>query len=155
MRGEGRGARIGGNGGLRLVVVWVAHRQPALLQRRISVAAIRSYRDLVIWKLAIEICKEVYQISRKLPKQEVFGLCGQMQRAGVSIPSNIAEGHVKSTAQFRNHLSIAMGSLAELETQLVLTGELYGHTAEATQGLLSRLDALNRQMRTLLQRLPQ
>lgn len=118
-------------------------------------AAIRSYRDLVIWKLAIEICKEVYQISRKLPKQEVFGLCGQMQRAGVSIPSNIAEGHVKSTAQFRNHLSIAMGSLAELETQLVLTGELYGHTAEATQGLLSRLDALNRQMRTLLQRLPQ
>lgn len=118
-------------------------------------ASIRSYRDLDVWKEGIEICKVVYRLSHGLPRHEVFGLGGQMQRASVSIPSNIAEGHVKSTAHFRNHLLTAMGSLAELETQLILASELYSQTAQAVQDLLGRCDVLNRQIRTLLKRLPE
>lgn len=79
-------------------------------------ATIRSYRDLEVWKRAIEICKDVYRLSRGLPRYEVSGPGGQMQRASVSIPGNIAEDHAKSTAQFRSQLSTAMGSLAALET---------------------------------------
>ncbi len=118
-------------------------------------ALIRSYRDLDVWKQGIEICKDVYRLTRRLPRHEVFGLGGQMQRASVSIPSNIAEGHAKSTAQFRNHLSTSMGSNAELETQLILAGDLYPHTAEAAQDLLGRCDTQNRRIRTLLKRLPE
>ena len=101
----------------------------------------------------IDFVDLIYDVTATFPDDEKFGIVSQLRRAAGSIPSNIAEGHAKNTAQFRNHLSIAMGSVAELETQLLLAGELYEQTAEGAQDLLARLDCLNRQIRTLLQRL--
>lgn len=86
---------------------------------------IKSFRDLKIWKEGIEVVKKVYNITKKFPKEEQYGLSSQMRRAAVSIPSNIAEGfrrkHNKEYIQF---LNIALGSCAELETQLVIAREL-------------------------------
>ena len=73
----------------------------------------------------MELVIEVYRITSKFPKHEVYGLANQMQRASVSIPSNIAEGHgLKQTKAYLRHLSISCGSLAELETQLELSDRL-------------------------------
>ncbi|MBN1911579.1 MAG: four helix bundle protein [Pirellulales bacterium] len=80
-----------------------------------------NYRELEVWKLGMQVAEDVYYLSARLPKHEVFGLVSQMQRAAVSIPANIAEGHATgSTKTYLRHLAIAQGSLAELETHLIL-----------------------------------
>ncbi|MCK4658023.1 MAG: four helix bundle protein [Phycisphaerae bacterium] len=87
--------------------------------------SIRSYRDLVAWQKAIELCKQIYAISATFPDAERFGLISQIRRAAVSIPSNIAEGYGRrSTGDYVRFLDIARGSAAEVVTQLVLAGEL-------------------------------
>lgn len=87
---------------------------------------IKSYKDLLVWKKGIEISKEAYKITSQLPKEEVFGLSSQIRRASVSIPSNIAEGRGRGTRKdFAQFLHIAQGSLAELETQIILVSEIY------------------------------
>ncbi len=86
---------------------------------------VKSYRDLRVWQLGMEVAKEVYVLTRSFPKHEVYGLNSQLQRACVSVPSNIAEGHAKdSTKGYLYHVSVALGSLAELETQLILAESL-------------------------------
>ena len=85
----------------------------------------RNFRKLDIWKNGIEIVKHVYQLSDKLPSEEKFGLRSQITRAAVSIPSNIAEGCSRnSEIEFKRYLEIAIGSLFEVETQLIITREL-------------------------------
>ena len=80
-----------------------------------------SYKDLKVWQFSINIAEQVYYLTQNFPKHETYGLTSQLQRAAVSIPSNIAEGHTRdSTKEFLHFLSIALGSLAELETQLML-----------------------------------
>jgi four helix bundle protein len=77
------------------------------------------YGDLLVWQKAMDLVEVVYRVSRSFPSEERFGPASQLQRSAVSIPSNIAEGHGrKSTKAYVNHLSIASGSLMELETQL-------------------------------------
>jgi len=71
------------------------------------------------------IAKGVYVLTKRMPKSELFGLSSQMQRAAVSIPSNIAEGASRSKKEFLHFLHIAKGSAAELETQLLITNEVY------------------------------
>jgi four helix bundle protein len=79
----------------------------------------RSYRNLNVWKLSIELVKDVYRITQKFPATEIYGLTSQIRRAAISIPSNIAEGQGRtSSKEFRQFLGIAMGSMAELSTQL-------------------------------------
>ena len=84
-----------------------------------------SYKDLIVWNKSFELVIEIYRLVNLFPKSEMFSLSSQMRRAAVSIPSNIAEGfarkHRKEYAQF---ISIAFGSGAELETQLLLAKEL-------------------------------
>ncbi|MBD2184451.1 four helix bundle protein [Aerosakkonema funiforme] len=83
--------------------------------------SVSSYRDLKVWQVGMEIADQIYQLTDSFPKHEIYGLSSQMQRAAVSIPSNIAEGHARnSTKEFLHHISIAQGSLAELETQLII-----------------------------------
>ena len=85
----------------------------------------RDFRKLDIWKNGITIVTQVYELSEKLPLNEKFGLRSQITRAAVSIPSNIAEGSGRnSEVEFKRFLEIAMGSLFELETQLIITEEL-------------------------------
>src|SRR3981081_931615 len=85
----------------------------------------QNYKDLVVWQKGIALAKATYQISAKFPGDEKFGLVSQMRRAVVSIPSNIAEGQARHTpGEFIQFISHAEGSVAELETQLILSVEL-------------------------------
>ena len=85
----------------------------------------RDFRKLEIWKQGIQLVKEIYKLSKKLPNEEKFGLISQITRAAVSIPSNIAEGCSRnSEVEFKRFLEIAIGSLFELETQIIIIEEL-------------------------------
>lgn len=78
---------------------------------------IRSYKDLIIWQKGITLVKEIYILTQKFPQFEIYGLANQLRRAAVSIPSDIAEGQARQHPnEFRQHLYIALGSLAEVET---------------------------------------
>ncbi len=86
---------------------------------------IRSFKDLRIWQKGIEIVEEVYSLTRRFPKEEVYGLTSQMRRAAISIPANIAEGFKRIHAkEYRQFLHITMGSAAELETELIIACRL-------------------------------
>ncbi len=85
----------------------------------------KSYRDLEVWQKAMILVVDSYQIAKRFPKSEIYGLASQMQRAAVSIPANIAEGRERQyTREFLQHLSIAYGSLAELETLVQIAERL-------------------------------
>lgn len=84
-----------------------------------------SHKDLDVWKRGIELVKRVYQFSASFPKEEMYGLTSQVRRAAVSIPSNIAEGAARgSKKEFKQFLHISLGSVAELETQIIIAKEL-------------------------------
>ena len=86
---------------------------------------IKSYRDLEAWKKSRALVKAVYILTRKLPKEEIYALTQQIRRAVVSVPANIAEGHSRHGAKdFASFVSIAIGSLAELDTLLTLSNDL-------------------------------
>lgn len=91
-----------------------------------STNASRSYRDLLVWQKGISLVKEIYLVSEKFPREELYGLTSQIRRAAVSVPSNIAEGQGRGTqsVEFARYLKIALGSLAEVDTQLELAKEL-------------------------------
>ena len=86
---------------------------------------IRSYRDLEAWQVSMRLAKECYCLTNRFPRSEQFGLSQQLRRAAVSVPSNLAEGNGSRKRQvYIHHINIALGSLAELETQLLLAVEL-------------------------------
>src|SRR5580692_7814847 len=109
----------------------------------------RGFRDLRVWQGGMELVESVCRVTQSFPKQEIYGLTSQLRRAAVSIPANIAEGqgraHIK---EYLNFLSIAQGSVAELETELEL-GRLGYLTSDALDPLMSQLAALGRQVRAL------
>lgn len=85
----------------------------------------RGYQDLKVWQLGVEISLAIYRLTESFPQREMYGLSSQMRRAGVSIASNIAEGHTRGqTKDLLRFLSIARGSLAELETHLIIAERL-------------------------------
>ncbi len=85
----------------------------------------KSYRDLEVWQKAMDLVVNCYQITKRFPKSEIYGLASQMQRAAVSIPTNIAEGRERQhTRDFLQYLSIDYGSLAELETLVQIAEHL-------------------------------
>lgn len=86
---------------------------------------IESYRDLMVWQKAMGLVVECYRLSDLFPKTETYGLASQLRRAAVSIPANIAEGHGREhLGDYLHHLSIANGSLMEVETHLLLAEKL-------------------------------
>jgi len=115
---------------------------------------VKSFHDLVAWQKAMELVTEIYRVSQKFSKEEMFGLTSQIRRAAVSIPSNIAEGRGKSsTGEFQQFLYHSRGSLAEVETQLIIAinlgylqksevaniMELISRTGRLLHGLLSAI----------------
>jgi len=89
---------------------------------------LKSYKELLVWQKSIKLVKEIYVLTNKFPKSEVYGLSNQMRRAAVSIPSNIAEGYLrKNLKEFLQFLRISYGSSAELETQLIISKDLYSN----------------------------
>jgi four helix bundle protein len=110
-------------------------------------AAVRGYRGLKVWQLAMQLAAEVYRLTANFPKYEVYGLSSQLQRAAVSVPSNIAEGNKReSTKEYLHHISIAFGSLAEVETQLLLAAELKHANSHQVERLLILSDELGKML---------
>lgn len=112
--------------------------------------AVKSYQDLDVWMKGMALVKGTYKATVRFPGDEKFGLVNQMRRAAVSIPSNIAEGHARSGAgEFKHFISITLGSVAELETQIILSVDL-GYLDDATSdNLLQQLDVLGKMLQGL------
>ena len=88
--------------------------------------AIRSYRDLNVWKASMELVCDIYEVTRNFPDSERYGLTSQMRRSAVSVPSNIAEGWSRNSARsFISYLNIATGSMSELLTQLEIANRIH------------------------------
>ena len=86
---------------------------------------VKNYQELIVWQKAMDLVEDVYKSSRDFPREEIYALTSQIRRAAVSIPSNIAEGQGRrTTLDFLRHLSIAYGSLREVETQILIAGRL-------------------------------
>jgi four helix bundle protein len=86
---------------------------------------LKSHKDLDVWKAAIQMAKNIYSLTSKFPKDEMFGMTAQMRRCSVSIASNLAEGAARQgDKEFIQFLHVALGSVAELETQLIIAGEV-------------------------------
>ena len=112
----------------------------------------KDYKDLQVWQKAMELARKVYKLTSHFPIEEVYGLTSQIRRSAVSIPSNIAEGSPRSgTKEFLQFLSIARGSAAELETQLILASQL-GYSTEKDD-ILSVLTSVRQMINALIRSL--
>ena len=110
-------------------------------------SSIQSYRDLRVWQSARVLVKHVYKATKAFPKEEQFTLTSQIRRAVISIPSNIAEGYSRhGLKDYVNFLSIAFGSAAELETQLLLAMDLEYLTQKACDDLLQELAGIQKML---------
>jgi four helix bundle protein len=115
---------------------------------------VRNYKDLEIWQDGIRFVLAIYKVTATFPREEQFGLTSQLRRAAVSIPSNIAEGHIQvSDAVFARHLQIALGSAAETDTQLLITQQLGYLSLEQMTDLRAQVKSLIRRMRSFHTRL--
>lgn len=105
----------------------------------------KTFRDLMVWQKGVSLVKTVYQKTASFPKEELYGLVTQMRRAAISVPSNIAEGYRRKHAkEFQQFLNVSLGSIGELETQVILAGELNYLSDENKGFLLGELDHLVR-----------
>jgi four helix bundle protein len=115
---------------------------------------VKRYRDLDIWKKGIELVKDVYKVTEKLPKHEIYGLVSQMRRSAISIPSNVAEGFRRyHNKEYKQFLYVTLGSCAELETQITIAKELDYVKQEIEAVLLEKLDHICRMISNLLKKL--
>ncbi|MBV9881073.1 MAG: four helix bundle protein [Gemmatirosa sp.] len=112
------------------------------------------HRQLIVWQRAMELLGSAYALARDLPRHETFGMASQMRRAATSIPSNIAEGHARvHRGDFVHHLSIARGSLAELETLIDACESLGYAAAERLVTARGQADEVRRMLATMIVRL--
>ncbi len=117
-------------------------------------AVVKNYKDLIVWQKAMDFAEHVYAVQRTFPAEERFGLCDQLRRAVVSIPSNIAEGRGRDTAKdFSHFLTLARGSLNEVTTQLELAARL-GYLPSAV-GLDGEAQEIRKMLNAMIQRLRQ
>jgi four helix bundle protein len=115
---------------------------------------LRNYKELKVWQKAYGLCLEIYRVTRTFPKEERYGLTSQIRRAAVSIPSNIAEGYGrKSTGEYVQALYIAYGSQCELETQILLSGDLGFIESKILKQLQERVEEVERMLKGLIKSL--
>jgi four helix bundle protein len=112
-----------------------------------GVGRIESFRDLRVWQASMVVVEQAYRVTQGFPSSEVYGLVSQIRRAAVSIPANIAEGYAReSTREYLQHLSIAQGSLAELETHVEIAVGLALVGASDAESLLGQIPPLRKQL---------
>src|SRR5258708_6820308 len=112
---------------------------------------VKNYQDLIAWQKAMDLVEDVYKASRDFPREEVYALTSQIRRAAVSVPSNIAEGQGRrTTADFLRHLSIAYGSLREVETQILIAQRLKYIIKGKVENVLSRAGEVGRLLNGLM-----
>ncbi len=115
------------------------------LSSKTQAKPIGSFKDLMVWQKGMSLAERIYHLTERFPGSEKFGLIAQLRRAAVSVPSNVAEGYRRrSLKEFQQFLNISIGSIGEMETQIILSGRLR-YLSEAEQGsLLEELDHLLR-----------
>jgi four helix bundle protein len=115
---------------------------------------LQNYKELKVWQKSYQLCLAIYRITARFPKDEKFGLTSQMRRASVSVPSNIAEGYGrKTTADYVKSLYIAYGSNCELETQMMLSGDLDYIDRALSKDILEEIYADERMLKALIKSL--
>ncbi len=113
-----------------------------------------SYRDLEVWKKAVDLAKIIYEVTNGFPDKTAFTLMHQLRRSAISLPSNIAEGQARRSAkEFRYFLNITLGSIAELETQIIIAKEVNLITEAIQDNLLHKTDEITRMVKGLLNHL--
>ena len=114
----------------------------------------KSYRDLLVWQKGIDLVKVIYSLTSQFPKKEIYGLTNQVQRSAVSVPSNIAEGQARSSSkEFTRFLRIALGSLAEVDTQIEIANQLGYVEKEATDNIQEKIIELRKMLFGLIKSL--
>ncbi|ESX77692.1 MULTISPECIES: four helix bundle protein [unclassified Mesorhizobium] len=115
---------------------------------------IASYRDLIVWQQAMDLTVAISQVTRTWPKDELYGLTGQVRRAATSVPANIAEGYGReSRASYQQFLRIAQGSLKELETHLLIAQRVGITSREAVESLMPHSESVGKLLRLLIRKL--
>ena len=116
--------------------------------------AVQSYKDLIVWQKSMKLVTDVYSLTKQLPKEEIYALSTQMRRAVISIPSNIAEGQKrKSQKEFCNFLSIARGSLGELETQLLICVQLNYLSEQQINNATNLCEEISKMLNALIEKI--
>jgi len=119
-----------------------------------SAAVIRSYRDLLVWKAAVDLAVACYSATRAFPSSELYGMTSQIRRSAASVPANIAEGHGReNTGSFVQFLRVAQGSLKELETHLIVSERVGLLPKDSFGPLLDRTDEVGKMLRSMIRRL--
>jgi four helix bundle protein len=116
---------------------------------------VQSYRDLIVWQKSIELVKEIYRLVRRFPKYETYGLADQLRRSSVSVPSNIAEGQARQhTKEFRQFLFTALGSISEVDTQIIIAKELNYISSNEAKQIETQIIEIKKMLYVLISRLP-
>jgi four helix bundle protein len=114
-------------------------------------AGAKGYKDLVVWQRAVKFVVDIYKATNGFPREEMYGITSQIRRAAVSVPSNIAEGQARNSPRaFASHLNIALGSSAELETQLIVANQIGYLEEKALDSLATELTEIVRMLHGLL-----
>jgi four helix bundle protein len=114
----------------------------------------KPHKRLDVWNKSIDLTVDIYKVSETFPRAEVYGLTGQMRRAAVSIPSNIAEGAARQTKkEFINYLHISQGSLSELDTQLVIASKLEYIPMETSEKIENKIETISKMLTGLIKSL--
>jgi four helix bundle protein len=115
--------------------------------------SIRDFTDLLVWQKAVELGLQVYHLTKRFPRDERFAMTSQLRRAAVSVSSNIAEGHARQGREFPHFLSVAKGSLAEIESQLIFASRLGYLTPEEVQRIRDSATEIHRMIASLVEKL--
>ena len=111
----------------------------------------KTHKDLEVWKNSINLVKEIYELTKEFPKEELYGLSNQIRRAAISIPSNIAEGAARNyNKEYIQFLYISLGSLSELETQLIISFELSYLPKDSLDNIINKLNLIRSQLYGLI-----
>ena len=115
---------------------------------------LKNYRDLIVWQKSYQLCIDIYRITKDFAKEERFGLTSQIRRAAVSVPSNIAEGYGRrTTPDYIRALYVAYGSHCELETQMLLSGDLGYIKVADMKKLQEEIGEVERMLKALIKSL--
>ena len=115
---------------------------------------LKNFKELKVWQKAYQLCLEIYRVTRNFPREEIYGLTSQIRRAAVSVPSNIAEGYGrKNKGEYIQALYIAYGSNCELETQVMLSGDLGYVEDRDLRRLLEGVGDIERMLKALIKSL--
>jgi four helix bundle protein len=115
---------------------------------------IKCFQDLKIWQKGIQLVEQIYDTSKSFPKEEIYGLQSQIRRSAVSIPSNMAEGFARfHNKEYRNFLYIALGSCAELTTQIIIAARLKYIEQTKADGIISMIEQISKMTMSLIKKL--